>query len=219
MRRRELLAGLVVGGSGCLGAPAGTTPSETPGTATPRSVSGESTDPTATPPESPFPRRIAVERVADGPLRERFDVAAEVSIPDGDVTAEGTARVELALRTTGGTERTLTYEEHHCDRNEFRARTDGFGLFLLPADGDWTVGGTDCPVVGHPNVDCGIPTVEETVTVPASGAVRWQYDVLVPPRNPDRGGCVVPGRYRFTRSFAARAATAELAFTLSVTAP
>lgn len=174
---------------------------------------------TNTPLESPFPRYVAVEGVDDETLRETHGIAADVAVADNEVTANDTARVEVALRTTGDEERTVTYEQANCGRNEFRADTGGYGLFLLPAGGDWTTGDTDCPVVGYPNLDCGIPVVGETVTLSATDPVVWRYDVVVPPRNVDGGGCVVLGRYRYTREFTAAESSATLAFDLSVTAP
>lgn len=217
----ELLAALAVGTSGCLGPTSGAVAGDDlTGTAspTPRPVRERtSPGPTATPPESPFPRWVAVESVADGPLREAFGVAAELSVPDDEVTPAGTATVELALRATEGAGRSLTYEKPRCGRNEFRARTGDFKLFLFPAGGEWTVEDSDCPVVSYPNLNCGIPVVEETVTVPASGALTWRYEVVVLPKNLDRGGCVMPGQFRFGRSFGGAAGTATLTFALSVT--
>ncbi|MFB6136781.1 MAG: hypothetical protein ABEJ42_00375, partial [Halobacteriaceae archaeon] len=113
--------------------------------------------------------------------------------------------------------RSLTYRQHHCGRNEWRARTDGHDLLLLPAAGDWVAGGADCPVVESPSLHCGIPVVTDTVTVPGSGALTWRYDVVVPD---DGDACVVPGRYRFARAFttAGGDASATLRFDLVVTA-
>lgn len=144
-------------------------------------------------------------------------VAAEVSVTDPNVTADDTARVDLALRTTGDEERSLAYEQPHCGQNEFRARAGEFGLSVFPAGGDWTATDADCPVVNHRNVDCGIPAVDQPITVPASSALMWRYDVLVPPGNLDRGGCVVPGTYRFIRLFKGTKSRATLSFVLSVT--
>lgn len=73
--------------------------------------------------------------------------------------------------------------------------------------------------MSQPNLKCGIPVTEETVTVPASGPLTWRYEVVVPPRNIDDGGCVVPGRYRFTRPFIAKGETATVSFALTVSAP
>lgn len=145
-----------------------------------------------------------------------MNVRAEVRVPDSEVTSTDTALVEIHLKTTGDGESQLTYEQEHCDRNEWRAKSGEFGLFLFPVDGEWTREGAHCPVVSYPNLSCGIPVVEETVTVPASGSLTWEYRVFVPPGNLDRGGCVVPGSYRFSREFSSTDATARFEFALEV---
>lgn len=219
MRRRALLAALFGVAAGCVGGPAARTdsPADSP-TATPRTVDG-SPEPrdTATPPPTPFPREVAVASVDDDALRDAFGVTATVAVPEPTVTAEDTARVTVRLRSTGG-ERRLTYTQDECGRNDFRAERDGYALLLFPVDGEWTTE-ADCPVASRPNLTCGIPVREATVTVPADGALTWRYEVLVPPANVAAGGCVVPGRYRFAREFAAGGATATLTFALSVAGP
>lgn len=139
MQRRRFLA--IVGGSGilipgCLGRDG---PGQATASATPRTVPSPTTDQpssaTPTPPPSPFPRHVAVEAVDDRPLRDAFDIAVDVVVPDGDVTAGETARVDVELRTTGGSHRSVTYEQRHCGRNEFRAETGGYALYLFPAGG------------------------------------------------------------------------------------
>lgn len=223
MHRRDVLAALAgsLGAAGCLGSPGPAADEDTPtGTASPAAVTGRTG--TASPigtPASPFPRRIAVDGVDDAALRRAFDVAADVSVPDPEVTAGETARVALALRTTVDDARQLVYEQDDCGRNDLAADRGDLGLLLFPAGGDWTVEGADCPVVTRPNLDCGIPVVEATAAVPATGSLTWRYEVVVPPRNVDRGRCVAPGRYRFARRFEAGDAAATLAFVLSVTAP
>lgn len=225
MRRRKLLVGLAGSVAGCLGGSDGalpeTTSETTSPTSTPRPVPEDATELDRTSKgsssKSRLPRKISVQTVQDEPLRETFGVAVEVSVTEAEVTAGDTAQVELALRTTGDSSRSVEYEQQHCGRNEFRARTGDFELFLFPAGGSWTVPDTDCPVVSYPNVNCGIPAVDEPITVPASGALRWRYDVLVPAENLDGGGCVVPGSYRFTREFSGEESSVRLSFTLSVT--
>lgn len=183
----------------------------------PRSVPERTgSKPPVTPPESPFPRRVAVETVDDRPLRESFGVAVEVSVPDAEVVAGDTAHVELALRTTGETDRSLTYTQVDCARNYFRAKNGEFWMALLPAGPrEWTVEDDGCPV--SRNIDCDMPAVEEPITVPASDSLRWRYDVVVSALNLARGGCLVPGSYRFYRSFTGGESKAVLSFTLSVT--
>ncbi|MFB6131187.1 MAG: hypothetical protein ABEJ28_10245 [Salinigranum sp.] len=246
MRRRTLLAGVsaCLGLAGCLATraapiagthtdgPSSADGNQSPGRPTPggrtTTAAGGGTETTdggrtGAPPgdgtPSPFPRRVAVAAVDDGAIREAFGVAADVSVLRGEVTPDATARVSVGLRTTDVETRRLTYERQECDRNEFRATNGDFGLYLFPAGEDWTRDGVDCPVVSGPNLRCGIPVVEAPVTVPASGVATWRYDAVVPPSNLDRGGCVVPGRYRFSRRFTADGSAATLSFVLSVTAP
>lgn len=223
MHRRDVLAALAgsLGAAGCLGSPGLSADGATPtGTASPAAVTDRPG--TAIPddsPGSPFPRRVAVDGVDDAALRRAFDVAADVSVPDPEVTAGDTARVALSLRTTVDDARRLGYEQDDCGRNDLAAERGDLGLLLFPAGGEWTVEGADCPVVARPNLDCGIPVVEATAEVPAAGTLTWRYEVVVPPRNVERGRCVAPGRYRFARRFAAGEAAATLRFALSVTAP
>lgn len=235
MQRRALLTAF--GGSlslaGCLGSqsqPATDAPAtDAPPTDTRSTVqttdersTAQTTDPhltnetttTGTTPTDSFPYEISVAGVDDAPLRRTFDVTVDVSV-DGSITAGETATVTVSLRTTTDSAQSLTYQQAECARNEFRAMTDGYGLYLFPADGDWT-GDTDCPVVSSPNLHCGIPVVEETVTVPATGSLTWQYDVLVPPENHEQGSCVHPARYDFSRQFTADDQRATLSFELSV---
>ncbi|MFB6206537.1 MAG: hypothetical protein ABEJ05_08450 [Haloglomus sp.] len=224
MRRRQVLATLAAATSGCTGlggdptaeSAGGTTPSGTPRTAPERTTSESDTP---TPPAPPRSREIAAVDREDGPIRETFGVAADLSLPDDTVAGADAAQVELALRTVADEEQALTYEQTHCGRNEFRATTDEFGLYLFPAEGEWTRDELDCPVVSRPNLACGIPVVEETVIVPASEPLTWRYDVVVPPGNRERGGCVVPGRYRFARAFTHEGTSATLSFALSVSVP
>lgn len=169
-----------------------------------------------TPMEATFPRQVRIKSTDDEALRERLNVRSDVTVPDREVTSTDTALVKVHLQTTGDGESQLAYEQEHCDRNEWRAKSGEFGLFLFPVDGEWTREGADCPVVSYPDLSCGIPVVEETLTVPAAGSLTWEYRVVVPPGNLDRGGCVVPGSYRFRRSFTRAGKAAGLEFVLSV---
>lgn len=198
--------------------PGGTEPPQTDSPA-----SGDDRTTTDTPPEksmeSGIPRTVTPKGRSDEALRDTFDVAADVTVLEPNVTTAHTARIRVSLENTAAQPRTLTYTRETCDLNLIAGRyrrDEGVSLLLVSTEQAWERTESDCWMPDGRNLNCGIPARDHEITIAPDEPLRWTFRLWADPENYRQDACMPLGTYRFERRFRREDTEAALSFALSV---
>lgn len=170
-----------------------------------------------TPMESGIPRTISLTEQSSAALRESFEIEAQVSVIEPEISATHTARIQITLENRSTEAQTLSYTRDTCDLNLISGRyqqDEQISLLLISAEQTWERTEADCWVPDRRNLNCGIPTTEHQITIVPDEPFHWTFRLWAAPENDTV--CMPLGRCQFTRVLRQAGTEASLSFTLSV---